>query len=113
MESPYDDVREPLTAKLREHSSAVDSDAVRRLWAAVLLNASRGSRYKPGVVAGVVDRIAEHPDETTRLLPILAVAVRSLRGPEFRSGLAGIVRLVERKPELIPAIREKFPELVI
>jgi hypothetical protein len=41
----------------------------------------------------------------------LAVAVRSLRGPEFRAGLAGVVGLAETKAELVPAIRRQFPEL--
>ena len=56
-------------------------------------------------------RLAEHPAEADRLLPLLAVAVRSLRGPEFRAGLAGVVSLAESKPELVPLIRQKFPEL--
>jgi hypothetical protein len=37
--------------------------------------------------------------------------VRSLRGPEFRAGLAGVVSLGESKPDLLPLIRQKFPEL--
>jgi hypothetical protein len=77
----------------------------------VLLNVARGGRHKPGVVVQVVARLAEHPGETDRLLPLLAVAVRSLRGPEFRAGLAGVVQLAERNAELVPAIRQRFPEL--
>jgi len=58
-----------------------------------------------------VDRLAGHPAEADRLLPLLAVAVRSVRGPEFRAGLAGVVGLAERNPDLAPAIRRRFPEL--
>ena len=57
----------------------------------------------------VVGRLADHPAEADRLLPVLAVAVRSLRGPEFRSGLAGVVRLVEAQPGLAPVIRRTVP----
>ena len=90
-----------------------DLDAVRLLWTTVLLNTARGGRHKPGVVAQVVARLSNHPDETDRLLPLLAVAVRSVRGPEFRAGLAGVVRLAEAKPDLRPAIRQRFPELAL
>ena len=51
------------------------------------------------------------PAEAEQLLPLLAVAVRSIRGPEFRTGLAGVVRLAEMNAELLPAIRQRFPEL--
>ena len=60
-----------------------------------------------------MDRLADHPDESDRLLPLLAVAVRSLRGPEFRAGLTGVVWLLDRNPELRPAIAKQFPELVV
>jgi hypothetical protein len=111
IESPYDNVRGPLVAELDRRAAAADPDAVRLLWATVLLNVVRGGRQKPGVVAQIVARLANHNGEADRLLPLLAVAVRSLRGPEFRAGLAGVVGLAQNKPELIPAIRAKFPEL--
>jgi hypothetical protein len=111
VESPYDDVRGPLVAELERRAAGADPDTVRLLWATVLLNVARGGRHKPGVVGQVVARLAAHPDEADRLLPLLAVAVRSLRGPEFRAGLGGVVRLAEREPGLVPAIRQRFPEL--
>jgi hypothetical protein len=111
VESPYDDVRGPLVAELARRAAGADADTIRLLWATVLLNVARGGRHKPGVVAQVVTRLAEHPAEADRLLPLLAVAVRSLRGPEFRAGLAGVVALAERNSELVPAIRQRFPEL--
>jgi hypothetical protein len=111
IESPYDDVRGPLVAALAGRAGGADPDVVRLLWAAVLLNVARGGRHKPGVVARVVDRLAAHPAEADTLLPLLAVAVRSVRGPEFRTGLAGVVGLAESQPELVPAIRQRFPEL--
>ena len=113
VESPYDDVRGQLVAELDRRASQADPDAVRLLWATVLLNVARGGRHKPGVVAQVVARVASHAEETDRLLPLLAAAVRSVRGPEFRTGLAAVVRLAENKPDLLPAIRQRFPELSI
>jgi hypothetical protein len=111
VESPYDDIRIPLVAALADRVAGAEPDAVRMLWASVLLNIARGGRHKPGVVARVVDRMTNYPGESERLLPALAVAVRSLRGPAFRAGLSGIVQLAEARPELIAGIRERFPEL--
>jgi hypothetical protein len=111
IESPYDDVRGPLVAELGKRTADADPDSVRLLWATVLLSIARGGRHKPGVVNQIVSRAGTNPDEADRLLPLLAVAVRSLRGPEFRAGLAGVVRLTETKPDLLPAIRQRFPEL--
>jgi hypothetical protein len=111
IESPYDDVRGPLVAELGAPAAGADPDVVRLLWATVLLNVARGGRHKPGVIDQVVGRLARAPAEAERLLPLLAVAVRSLRGPEFRAGLAGVVRLAEENVNLLPAIRQRFPEL--
>jgi hypothetical protein len=113
LESPYEDVRGPLIAGLAERTRGANADVVRLLWASVLLNLHGGGRYKPGVVGQVVARLAGHADEVPRLLPLLAVAVRSLRGPEFRAGLTGVVWLLEHRPELRPALASQFPELVV
>jgi hypothetical protein len=113
LESPYDDVKGPLIAELGKRSIGASPDAVRMLWAGVLLNIYGGGRRKPGVVSQIVARVDEHPDEAHRLLALLAVAVRSLRGPEFRTGLAGVVSLFERNADLRAAIVRHFPELVL
>jgi len=120
LESPYDDVRLKLIAALEqraaarkslEDESALDAELLRFLWASVLLNIHRGGRSKPLVVAQLVRRLERRPDEAERLLPILRVALRSVRGPEWRAGLAGIVRLAERQPALADDIRASVPEL--
>jgi hypothetical protein len=120
LESPYDDVRLPLIADLEEWvarggpapaTRGADPARVRFLWASVLLNVHRGSRVKPAVVGQVAARLREHPQEGKELLPMLAVALRSVRGPEFRTGLAAVVRLVRRRPELAATVRQTFPEL--
>jgi hypothetical protein len=89
----------------------LDPEMVRLLWASVLLNVHRGSRQKPWVVRQMVDRLLKKPEEADQLLPILSVALRSVRGPEWRAGLAGVVALVERHPELEATVRQTFPEL--
>jgi hypothetical protein len=121
LESPYDDLRLQLIAVLgdrvgRGKEIAIDRarlepDLLRYLWASVLLNIHRGSRAKPLVVRQMVARLERHPEEAGRLLPIIAVALRSVRGPEWRAGLAGVVQLVERCPDAGPAVRAAFPEL--
>jgi hypothetical protein len=120
LESPYDDIRFQLLAYLEKQTPAIavprgqlDEQLVRVLWASVLLNVHRGSRAKPQVVRQIVERLERRPAEAVELLPILSVALRSVRGPEWRAGLAGIVRLIERQPEIEPKVRQMFPELVV
>jgi hypothetical protein len=123
LESPYDDVRLKLVADLEQRvaknghalteRAALDPTLVRFLWASVLLNIHRGNRHKPPVVRQIVRRLDQKPDEAGELLPILSVALRSLRGPEWRAGLTGVVELLERWPELGPEMQALFPELQI
>jgi hypothetical protein len=123
LESPYDDVRLKLVADLEQRVArtgqaltervALNPVLVRFLWAAVLLNVHRGNRYKPAVVCQIVRRLEQRPDDAKDLLPILSVALRSLRGPEWRAGLTGVVQVIERQPELETEVRALFPELRI
>ena len=117
LESPYDNIRLPMVDRLEEITKAgadediYRPDLVRLLWATVLLNVHRGGRQKGLVVRQICDRLTRKPEENKYLLPILAVAVRSTRGIEFRTGLTAVVRLQEQKPELSKDIDRAFPEL--
>lgn len=120
LESPYDDVRLTLIAELERRAAkesmaalngALDPTMVRYLWASVLLNIHRGHRAKPVAVAQIVRRLSRHASDAPVLLPILSVALRSIRGPEWRAGLAAVMELLEREPELGPLVRQTFPEL--
>lgn len=123
LESPYDDVRLALASELgarleaagrsdaHELRRALDPERVRLLWASILLNVQRGGRAKPGVVRQVADRLGRRPDEAAVLLPMLAVAMRSVRAPERRAALTAVVRLVETRPEAEPIVRQWLPEL--
>ena len=120
LESPYDNVRLRMLERLEAQTAgreappegeALDPARVRLLWATVLLNVARGSRSKPAVVRQLVNRLNRRPGEAAVLLPILSVALRSLRGPEFRAGLVGVVNAVRRRPEIGDEARRLFPEL--
>lgn len=117
LESPYDNIRLRLIGMLEDRAKERDGlegfspAGVRFLWATVLLNVSRGSRAKPFVVRQIIDRLSGNPDEASELLPIVAVALRSVRGPEFRAGLAGIAGFVARNPTRKPLVEAVFPEL--
>ncbi|MFO0851811.1 MAG: hypothetical protein U0871_25085 [Gemmataceae bacterium] len=113
MESPYDDVRGSVADHLSAVIESTDADTLRLLWATMLLNIHRGGRRKPGVVRQIVERVGKRPGEAEQWLPLLAVAVRSLRGSEFRAGLSGVVTLGESHPELRPLIGRQFPELAM
>jgi hypothetical protein len=121
VESPYDDVRLKLVEHLQAQRAPAAAGAVvqaplepeveRYLWASVLLNVARGSRTKPAVIAQVVGRLQRLPQEAEQLLPLLSVALRSLRGPEFRAGLVGVVQFARRHPDAGPLVGRMFPEL--
>jgi hypothetical protein len=119
-ESPYDDVRLLLIAELEDRvtkrdvtaeTGALNADLIRLLWATVLLNVHRGGRSKPLVVGQLVRRLERRPQDARQLLPLLGVALRSVRGPEWRAGLSAVVTLAERSSELRPAVEKAFPEL--
>lgn len=121
LESPYDDIKFQLIRLLEglivlENPGAVDRsrlapELIRFLWASVLLNIHRGSRVKPRVVGQILERLQRRPEEAAELLPLLAISLRSIRGPEWRAGLAGIVQLIENHPELERLVFQMFPEL--
>jgi hypothetical protein len=121
METPYDDVRlalvRALDARLRDSQAArldrdeLDPELLRLLWASVLLNTTRGSREKPVVLRQLLKRVQTRPTELPRLLPLVAVALRSVRGPEMRAGLSTVVRLAERDEDSARLIAEHFGEL--
>ncbi len=120
LESPYDDVRIAVLDTLEARRGAgraelargLDPEAVRGLWASTLLNVHRGGRAKPSAVAQIVERLEARPGEAPSLLPILGVALRSVRGAERRAGLVAVVRLIERGgPAVEPLVRSAFGEL--
>lgn len=112
-ESPYDDVRARLLAHLEERRAALPAGSLRHVWITALLSFQRGGKAKPEVARQIARRIVEKPGETAELLPLLAIALRSLRQPERRAALAALVRAAESRPELGAQLAARFPELVI
>jgi hypothetical protein len=121
LESPHDDVRFFLISELEsrvagrdiERLASVDAgpESLRLLWASVLLNVHRGSRAKPGALRQAARWIDRRPEDADSLLPLLAAALRSARGPERRAGLAAIAQLVARRPDTASRVRSSIPEL--
>jgi hypothetical protein len=113
LESPYDDVRAALVERLKHRQSlpGAGADALAFLWRGVLLNIHRGGRAKLSALKQVSRHVTLRPDTLPALLPVLAVAIRSVRAPEARHGLAAIVAAVEKVPALEPAVVATFPEL--
>jgi hypothetical protein len=120
-ETPFDDLKLKLIdhLALRLKTPALTTEHLAPLWCAVLLGVHRGGRQKLKAVRELAEAIAGAPDAVpdavaataARLLPVLAVAVRSVRGPEMRAGLAAVMTLVARRPELAGAVRTRLPEL--
>jgi hypothetical protein len=71
----------------------------------------RGGRAKRGALNQIADRIARRPAEAEALLPLLAIALRSVRAPEQRTALAAVARAAIREPALRGAVARALPEL--
>lgn len=123
LESPHADVRLALLKELEARAGrpddptrigrGLDPEALRQFWANLLLDPRMGSRARPLAVRQVVRRLETVPGEGPELFPLLVAALRSGRGPERRSGLAAIVRLIEALPEFEAMARSGVAELQI
>jgi hypothetical protein len=120
VETPYDDVRMKLVealerrsagVSLRERDHLAERDDYTAVWAAVLLNVHRGGRAKLKALRQISEAIAERPEMADVLIPVLSVALRSVRPPEVRGGLSSIVRAVAARPELESVLAKHLPEL--
>ncbi len=116
-ESPYDEVRIRLVESLRQRANGMAGPRAlaRRdlspLWASVLLGVHRGGRAKIQALRQISQTIAEQPERAESLMPVLAVAIRSVRPAEARVGLSAILSAVARRPELEPLLAKGLPEL--
>jgi hypothetical protein len=111
-ETPHDDLRLRVIDYLQRQTKLPGVDGnLENIWRSVLLGVHRGGRQKAKAVSQISQAIVEHPERVDTLLPVLAVAVRSVRGPESRAGLAAVVSLTEGRPELAEAVRRHLPEM--
>ena len=112
-ETPYDDLRLRFVDHLerQEEVAGTSPDQLAVIWRSVLLGVHRGGRQKAKAVRQIAQAILEEPARAESLLPVLAAAVRSVRGPEVRAGLAAVLSVVEAQPQLAAAIHRALPEL--
>jgi hypothetical protein len=112
-ETPHDDLRLRVIDYLQRQAEVpgVDPNQLESIWRSVLLGVHRGGRQKAKAVQQIAQAIVAQPAHVESLLPVLAVAVRSVRGPEARAGLAAVVSVVEAQPPLAEAVRRLLPEL--
>ena len=117
LETPFDDVRQKLIDILERRSDRSfprpDSEALAPIWCSVLVGVHRGGRQKLKSIRQMVRAIERQPELIEKLLPVLSVAVRSLRAPEMRESLAGVARLLETRPDLAEAVSSHLPEILI
>ncbi len=113
IETPFDDLRLRLVDHLETRAKLPGSAAgqLNTLWCAVLLGVHRGGRQKAKAVRQIGEAMERDPASVGTLLPVLTVAVRSVRLPEARAGLAAVVSAVEARPELAAAVKRYLPEL--
>lgn len=113
IETPFDGVRLRVVECLHRRSSLpeTETDALAPIWCAVILGVHRGGRTKLKAISQMQAAILKQPARSSELLPVLAVAIRSLRLPERRSALAAVASLVMQRPGLQSEIQSLIPEL--
>lgn len=112
-ESPYHDVRSFLVRHLARRVDDLPEAGVERVWATTLLGVSSGSRTKRLVLRQLAERVVAQSERASELLPLLAVALRSVRETERRAALAAIARAAFVQPALRAPLAEHIPELVL
>ncbi|MCB9857907.1 MAG: hypothetical protein H6818_19665 [Phycisphaerales bacterium] len=116
IETPFDDVRFGVVRRLeqRQHlPGRHEADRLAPLWAAVILGVHRGGRRKPDALRQLVRAIVDDPAQAKRLLPIVVIAVRSIRPAERRAALSAVASMLADAPEQLALVGEMIPELEV
>ena len=124
VESPHEDIQLPLLNVLRQKShtqkpangevvanTGLSPAELTPVWSRVLSNIHRGGRQKLTALSQIKSAILKRTDLFESLLPILKVAIRSVRGPERSAGLAAVMEILAKAPELEDRLLREFPEL--
>jgi hypothetical protein len=113
IETPFDDVRLRLVECLhqRTHLPGTETSSLSHIWCSVLLGVHRGGRTKLKAIQQMQSAILSQPALADTLLPVLAVAVRSLRAPERRGALTALTAMVFQNSGLLPDVQRHLPEL--
>lgn len=114
-ETPHEELRLSIVDVLvrRAKLPGMGPDALAPLWTGVLLNIHRGGRKKLTALRQVADALRRDPASADRLVPVLAVAIRSVRAPEARAGLAAVVASVTTHPAAGAVVARELPELIL
>jgi hypothetical protein len=112
-ESPYPDVRDVVVANAKKWRAEAPPKTLRHVWSSAMLNVHRGSTTKRQVPRQIAERIATHPAEAEELLPILRVALRSVRPTERAAALGALARALRDSAELRALATRLVPELVV
>jgi hypothetical protein len=112
-ESPYDDVRAFLVRHLKERESIFEPETLRHVWVTILLGVHRGGKSRRAALRQIAERVARRPAEASSLLPLLGIALRSVRPSERRTALAAVGRAAFLTPRLRAAIQRELPELLL
>lgn len=108
IETPFEDLRLRLVQTLHRRTTLPGTDvrSLTHIWSCVILGVHRGGRAKLQAIPQIQEAILRNPQQAETLLPVLAVAVRSLRAPERRAALAAVATLKVRVPELQTSIHK-------
>ncbi len=121
-ESPHPEVREKLLDELaaqaraqpaeRRISGAKVTDAsLAQLWATTLLAIHRGGRAKPKALLSMAQALVTEPARAESVVPLMRIALRSVRPAERRTALAAITRAAQTHEEVRAAVTKHLPEL--
>ncbi|MCA9128959.1 MAG: hypothetical protein KDB22_17855 [Planctomycetales bacterium] len=114
LETPFEELRLKVIDLLERRS--LPGEAQRGLvaiWTSVLLGVHRGGRQKLKATRQLARELVAYPERADQLLPVLAAAVRSVRQPEARAGLAAVVASLASNANLAQAVSHHLPELEI
>jgi hypothetical protein len=113
LESPYDDVRALVVKSAETWQKDAGPDEIEHLASTVLLAVHRGAKTKQSMLRRIADRAVERPADAHRLLPVLSVALRSVRPPERAGALTAIARAAVASDELRAAVAQHLPDLAV
>jgi predicted DNA-binding WGR domain protein len=111
-ESPYDDVRAFILLHAEAWKKQAEPSTLAHVWASALLAVHRGGLAKRRVPREISERIIAYPGEAETFLPILGVALRSVRPTERAQALASLTRAVTKNAALRELARKHLPEVV-
>jgi hypothetical protein len=113
VESPYDDVRALVVKHAAEWEREAGPGELRHVAATVILAVHRGASAKQAMFRRIADRVARKPEDADQLLPLLGLALRSVRPSERTGALLAIARAAVSNERLREAVSRHFPGVAI